>query len=102
MFRHALIRETVYEMQLKQKLRQLHKLAAETVESLYANDLKPHYFELANHYEKAEIVDKAIEYLEKAGDLAKENYQNEEAIDFYDRLIAILEKEIDEAEAAEK
>ena len=86
-FKHALIRETVYEMQLKKNLRKLHKLAAETIENLYKEDLKPVFGELANHYEKAEMKDKEMEYLEKAGDYVRENYKNEQAIEFYDRLL---------------
>ncbi|MBC8384735.1 MAG: tetratricopeptide repeat protein [Candidatus Cloacimonetes bacterium] len=90
-FKHALIRETVYEMQLKKNLSELHKLAAETIENIYIKDLRLVYGELVNHYEKAEIKTKAIEYLKKAGDYAKEHYQNELAIEFYDRMLDNLQ-----------
>ncbi|MFC1852543.1 tetratricopeptide repeat protein, partial [candidate division CSSED10-310 bacterium] len=43
--------------------------------------------DLAFHYEKADIDDKTIEYLTKAGAQAKKNYQNQQALDFYDRLL---------------
>ncbi|MCD4818106.1 MAG: tetratricopeptide repeat protein [Candidatus Cloacimonetes bacterium] len=86
-FKHALIRETVYEMQLKKQLRKLHKLAAKTIENIYKKDLKEFYGELANHYEKAEIKDKTIEFLQKAGNFAKENYKNEQAFGFYEKLL---------------
>ncbi|MBN2396715.1 MAG: tetratricopeptide repeat protein [Candidatus Atribacteria bacterium] len=89
-FKHALIRESVYEMQLKKRLRSLHKLAAEVIEEFYKDDIKEYYADLSNHYEKAEIFTKAIEFLEKAGDFAKENYKNENAIEFYDRLLRNL------------
>jgi len=86
-FKHALIRETIYEMQLKKQLRKLHKLAAKTIEDIHKQDLKEFFGELANHYEKAEVKEKTIEYLEKAGDFAKENYKNEQALEFYERLL---------------
>jgi len=86
-FKHALIRETVYEMQLKKNLRNLHKIAAETFEEIYKDDLRQVYEELANHYEKAEIQNKAIVFLEKAGDEAKKNYNNFQALELYERLM---------------
>ncbi len=86
-FKHALIREAVYEMQLKKELRKLHKLAAEVIEENFKDEIESYYQELVNHFEKAEISEKIMEYLEKAGDYAKENYENENAINFYNRLL---------------
>jgi len=95
LFHHALIREAVYEMQLKQQLRKLHKLAAETMEDIYRDNLESHYYELADHFEKAENFDKIIEYLEKAGNFAKENYQNELAINIYSRLTSVIKAKLE-------
>ena len=84
-FKHALIRESVYEIQLKERLRELHKLAAETIESLYMVNLDEYLEDLAFHNERAEITEKAIYYLDKAGYKAKYNFQNEKALDLYNR-----------------
>ncbi|GAK56713.1 guanylate cyclase [Candidatus Vecturithrix granuli] len=89
-FKHALIRDTAYQMQLRARLRELHQLTAEAMESVYAEKLAERYADLAFHYEKAEIKDKAINYLQKAGDQAKERYQNQQALDFYERLLTNL------------
>jgi len=89
-FKHALIQEGIYQMQLKQRLRELHQLAGETIESLYGDNLEPYFTELVNHYEISEIKQKTIEYLIKAGDFAKENYQNQSAINFYNRLLYMI------------
>ena len=89
-FKHALIRDTAYQMQLRARLRELHQLTAEAMESVYAEKLAERYADLAFHYETAEIKDKAIDYLEKAGDQAKDRYQNQQALDFYERLLANL------------
>ena len=95
-FKHALIRETVYEIQLKETLRNLHDLAGTIIEDLYKDDLKTHYDELADHYDKAENRVKAIEYLEKAGDKAKESYKNERALIYFNKLIPYLKDQKDD------
>ncbi len=89
-FKHALIRDTAYQMQLRARLRELHQLTAETMEELYAENLTERYADLAFHYEKAEVSAKAINYLGKAGDQAKARYQNQQALDLYDRLLSNL------------
>ena len=90
-FRHALLRDAAYQMQLSARRRELHQLAAKTMETLYAGNLAEKYADLAFHYEKAEISDKAIEYLQKAADAAKAKYQNQQALQLYDRLLAHLQ-----------
>src|SRR5207244_2975306 len=90
-FKHALLRDAAYEMQLHVRLRKLHRLTAEAMEELYAESLAAHSADIAYHYERAEIIDKAIHYLEKAGDHAKEQYQNKQAIELYDRLLVYLD-----------
>ncbi len=90
-FKNALIRDAVYEMQLKKQLRKLHLLAGETMEIHYKDQLEMYYSDLANHFEKAEIEDKALFYLEKAGHYARDNYQNTEAVGFYDKLLSHFE-----------
>ncbi|MCP4397146.1 MAG: tetratricopeptide repeat protein, partial [bacterium] len=77
-----------YQMQLRARLRELHKLTAEAMEMLYTETLAEKYADLAFHYEHAEESDKAIEYLQKAADEAKSRYQNQQAITLYDRLLA--------------
>ncbi|MCB0209272.1 MAG: tetratricopeptide repeat protein [Anaerolineae bacterium] len=86
-FRHALLRDSAYSMQVRSQLKTIHKQGAEALESLYAADLSRHYTALAYHYEQAELEEKSILYLEQAAEQARANYQNEEALDFYDRLL---------------
>ncbi|RMH69157.1 MAG: hypothetical protein D6675_13615 [Gemmatimonadetes bacterium] len=82
LFVHALLRDAVYRIQLRTRLKQIHALAAATIERLYAADQHT-YADLAYHYQQAENLDKALEYLEKAGLFAKENFQHERAIEFF-------------------
>ncbi|HFA48976.1 MAG TPA: tetratricopeptide repeat protein [Bacteroidetes bacterium] len=94
-FRHALLREAVYDMQLKTRLRELHRVIAEAIESLYQNSLEQRYVDLVFHYKEAGVGAKLKHYLLKAADHAREHYQNQQAIDYYDQLLELLEKEGD-------
>ncbi len=88
-FRHALLRDAAYEMQLKKRIRGLHKLAAEVLERLFKSN-KSRFADIAFHYEKAEILEKTVEYLEKAGDTARDNYKNTDALTSYKKLARYL------------
>ena len=91
LFKHIITCDVVYETILNYNKKIIHKLIAEFVEERFGKD-KEYFAFLANHYERAEITNKAVEYLEKAGDHAKENYDNKKAIEFYDKLLTCLEK----------
>ncbi|MFL7870211.1 MAG: AAA family ATPase, partial [Anaerolineales bacterium] len=52
-FRHALLRDAAYTMQLLTRQRELHALAVSAMEALYTNELELHYGELAYHAERA-------------------------------------------------
>ncbi len=90
-FKHSLLREAVYDMQLRTRLRQLHKLIAEAIERLYHEQIEGRYADLAFHYEQANVKNKKNEYLEKAGDFSKNNFQNQRAIYYYDKLADSLD-----------
>jgi predicted ATPase/class 3 adenylate cyclase len=89
-FRHSLLREAAYSMQLRTRLQQLHQLIAEAIERLYADRLDERYSDLAFHYEQADVPVKTIEYLRKAADYARRNYQNQLALDYYEKLLKHL------------
>ena len=92
-FAHAMMQDVAYKMQLHAKLRIIHKTIAELLEKLFP-DNKQVYSDLAHHYERAEIRDKTIEYLEKAGDFAKDNFQNTKALEFYEKLDGLMQDEL--------
>ncbi len=94
-FKHALIRDTVYEIQLRQRLRKLHKLAAETINEIYKDNLDSHYDDLSYHYENAEEFNKAIYTLTKAIAFAKKNFRNNKALELTNKKISIYENHID-------
>lgn len=96
-FKHGLLRDTVYEMQLKKTLRELHFTTAETIEKIYSGEIKTHSGELAYHYEKAEIRNKTKYYLNLAGDFCMENYMNSEAEQHFTKLLSYCDTDIETA-----
>ena len=92
-FRHALLRDAAYSMQLLTRQRELHALAVSAMEMLYAHELGPHYGELAYHSERANLVEKALLYLPLAAKLAAGVYQNKQAVDYFSRALALMPPE---------
>nr|WP_256534305.1 tetratricopeptide repeat protein [Lewinella sp. JB7] len=89
-FRHSLLREAVYGMQLTTRLQQLHRQIAQAIEKLYGDNIEERYVDLAFHYENGGETEKTIEYLSKAASYARANYQNQQALDLYKRLVEKL------------
>lgn len=90
LFKHILMRDAVYDMQLRWQLRELHRRAAEVIEAFHISELPPYYADLAYHYERAGVSQKAIKYLHKAGDYARKTYAVKEAVDHYQRALIAL------------
>lgn len=86
-FRHSLLREAVYSMQLTTRLQQLHRQIAGAIKKLYIDNIEERYVDLAFHYEQAGEKEETIEYLGKAANYARSNFQNQQALDLYERLI---------------
>lgn len=90
MFKHGLLQEAAYRMQVHTRRRALHGLAAESIATLYAGDLRPHYGELAYHYEKAGILLAAADNYLLAGRRAYESGAMAESAVHYGRALAII------------
>ncbi|KQC13303.1 MAG: hypothetical protein APR63_08935, partial [Desulfuromonas sp. SDB] len=100
LFKHALLQEAAYQMQLKRKLRELHELTAEIMEQKYLEN-EEKYAQISYHFLKGENFDKAAEYSEKAGDYFKQNYRNREALSYYDQLLNLLNRQKDPEKTTE-
>lgn len=94
-FKHGLLRDAAYEMQLRTHLRLLHYLAAVYGEQLYALNLPIYYGTLAHHYEAAfllgqtEAHHKANHYLQAGGQHALKNFEHQVAINYFNRALAL-------------
>ena len=96
-FKHAVTQEVAYNLMLYSQRRQLHQAVAEWIEGSSEANLESFYPLLAHHWSQAaEIPDaarnrhamqKAVEYLDKAGEQAMENFANREAIQFFTQAI---------------
>lgn len=89
LFRHTLLREAAYEMQLRARLRTLHRLAAECIEQVYAADLAPHYADLAYHYQQALVPAQECHFASLAGERAAEQFANADAVRFFTRALEL-------------
>src|SRR5262245_18129030 len=78
-FKHALTQEVAYDSLLVRRRRDLHRLVGSAIEELYADRLAEHYEMLAHHFSRAEVWDRALEYLLKAADKAVQAFGLREA-----------------------
>jgi ABC-type oligopeptide transport system substrate-binding subunit/class 3 adenylate cyclase len=90
-FRHALIQETAYRTLLAGPRAQLHQRAAEWLEERHAGRDTEVLGLLAHHWHAAENEEKAVYYLVRAGDKARQEYALDEAIEHYRALLPLLE-----------
>jgi predicted ATPase/class 3 adenylate cyclase len=88
-FIHALLRDAAYQMQVHTRRKALHSLAVEAYEKLSGDGLAEHYGELAYHAEQAGLGEKARHYQDLAGSAALEAYQNDLAVDYFTRALAL-------------
>jgi hypothetical protein len=71
-FKHALTQEVAYNSVLMERRQQLHERAGVALETLYASTVEEHLAELAHHYGRSANPGKAVEYLTRAGQQARE------------------------------
>src|SRR5919204_585283 len=91
-FKHALIQEGAYRNMLTADRARLHRRAAEWLEARYVGNEEEVYGLLAHHWLAASDEDKAIEYLLRAGDKARQEYAIDEAVEHYRALLPLLEE----------
>jgi len=83
LFKHGLTQETTYNSILLNKRNELHLKVADAIESVFQDRLHNFYGILAYHYSNGENLEKAEEYLIKAGEEALKSSASSEAINFY-------------------
>jgi len=88
LFRHALVQDAAYSSLLKQDRRTLHRLAAQTLITLYPERTGELAGVIGMHYERAGDPAAAAEYLVIAGEQALERFARKEAVVFFDRAEA--------------
>jgi len=91
-FKHALTQEVAYNSLLIERRKQLHEHAGHALESLFAEQLDDHLTELAHHYSHSDNIERAIEYLSRAGQQALQRSAHAEAIRSLNSAIDLLQK----------
>jgi class 3 adenylate cyclase len=86
-FKDPLTHETAYTLMLFAQRRQIHRALAELLEQ--NESTTPHYAELAHHWQAADDIPKAVHYLEKAGEHARELGDYEEASRFFNESLGL-------------
>ena len=79
-FKHALVRDAAYESLLKSRRQQLHGQIARVLEERFADIVASQPEIVAHHFTEAGLVDPAIDYWLKAGNLALSRSANAEAV----------------------
>ena len=85
LFKHVITQEAAYNLMLLSQRRRLHRSVAEWYERSGGGDLAV----LAHHWRLAEVPDKAIHYLERAGAEALREGAYAEAVRFFTALLEV-------------
>ncbi len=90
-FSHDLIREVVYANIEAERRRQLHGKVAQILEAR-SGDKPSEAAVIAQHFEQAGELEKALEYMLKAHEHALENYRHHEALALAERARSLLDE----------
>lgn len=91
LFKHLITHEVGYESIAYATRAQLHGQYAAFLETTHPDQLEIMAPQLAHHYDKAGIREKARVYLFKSGEQAALNFANEEALAFFNRALDLTD-----------
>jgi tetratricopeptide (TPR) repeat protein len=91
-FQHAKIQEVIYSGMSDRWKRMLHRHAGEIIEINYKDDFEHVLFKLAYHFGRTREYEKGIDYSVSAGYKATNNFAPREAIQFFERAVALIEE----------
>ena len=90
-FTHSLIQEIAYNSLLFKTRRNLHSKTGKAIEEMYSAKIDTKVEELAYHFKNSDDNEKAVVYLNKAGDKAQSLYAFKNAMNYYRDGIKIIE-----------
>jgi class 3 adenylate cyclase/predicted ATPase len=102
LFKHALIQETAYETLLKSTRQQLHARVAEVCEISFPDTARTRPELVARHFAQAGLVERSIDYWQRAGELAMACTGYREAISHLSTALDFLAELPDTPERARK
>ncbi len=86
-FKHLVTHEVAYESIAYATRAKLHGMYARYLEETQSEQIERLVPQLAHHYEKAQVQEKALYYLNKAGEQAAASFANEEALSYFSRAL---------------
>ena len=92
-FKHALVRDAAYESMLKSRRHQLHGQIARVLEERFADIVASQPEIVAHHFTEAGLIEPAIDYWLKAGNLALASSANAEAVKHLKRGIELTQSQ---------
>lgn len=91
LFKHILTQQVAYDT-LSYALREdLHERVGHFIETRYSDDLNPLLFLIAFHYGNSRNHERQRFYFRLAGDHARRLFLNQAAVDYYQRLLRLLD-----------
>ncbi len=94
-FKHALLRDAVYDMQLRTRLRSIHKLAGDAIAE-HNPDEETTFADCAFHYEQAGDWENARKYCTSNGVYLMESVRYDEALIYHLKALSICQSELGE------
>ena len=90
-FKHALTQEVTYHSLLLEQRKVLHERTARGIEHLFHEHLEEHYSDLAYHYSRSSATEKAVAYLQRAGQQAAQRSAYAEAVGHLTTALTLLQ-----------
>ena len=90
LFKHALTQEVAYGTVLQERRKTLHEQTGQAIEQLFHDCLNEYYSALAHHYGRSGNTQKAVEYLQLAGQQAAQRSAHTEAISHLTTALELL------------
>ena len=94
-FKHALVRDALYQSLLTEARKSMHLKIAEEIELRSGNRLTEVAEALAHHYSQTDKVDKAFTYLSMSGSKSLSVYSLDEAANHFAAALALLDENPD-------
>src|SRR5215831_11549101 len=91
-FIHTLYQNVLYERVSASRRIQLHRQVGERAELLYGERAEEIATELAMHFERGRVYERAVTYLQQAAVVAQRLYANEDAINLLTRGLVLLQQ----------
>jgi predicted ATPase len=91
LFKHALIQDTAYQSLLKSTRQQYHRRIAHVLEEQFPETVEAQPELLAQHFTEADLIERALDYWQQAGEKAIQRSAHAEAIAHLHQGLALLQ-----------